>query len=470
MIHETITRPRRLVRAWIVVRDGLPSFGRYRRYVMTLGPALLAVWLITGLYLAAAPTRYTSTMTLILPGSGVGGSMNVESIGQASTVSASAFSSATLSPTENYKRLLGADVTLRSAARLAHEPEDKFPEPVIKLTDQTNLIEISITGDTPESARRHGLALRKAFLDGLDRLRRDEAAKRESTDRARVADLGIKVRDAQRRLIAFQGASGLVSLEQFNQRITTLDALQDRERIARTSSRQRDATTAALARSLQTTLPDVRAAFLLKADPLFQSLLSRYAAIGTQATERGAVLGARHSLMAETTAEADSLRAALVKRGSTLTHLPAAKLLGFVDLSVADGRARMFETLVTNDGEAAGNAAALDELHRQIAEQSAQSAVLVRQASMLTDLVRDQRIAEAVFSSALARLDTNKADPFASYPLVQTLDDPSLPRRRSSPSTALALAGAVAASLLLLTGFVLLWLRQPIIRKLLPNA
>ena len=95
--------------------------GRYRRYVLALAPTLLAVWVVTGLYLALAPARYASQMTLILPGSGVGGSMNVESIGQASAVTASAFSSATLSPTENYKRLIMADVTLRTAARLAGE-------------------------------------------------------------------------------------------------------------------------------------------------------------------------------------------------------------------------------------------------------------------------------------------------------------------------------------------------------------
>ena len=88
----------------------------------------------------------------------------------------------------------------------------------------------------------------------------------------------------------------------------------------------------------------------------------------------------------------------------------------------------------------------------------------------LADLAGDLRVAEAVFSSALARLDTNKSDPFASYPLVQTLEAPSLPRAKSAPSPVFAIAGAMGATLLILIGFLLLWLRQPIIRKLLPNA
>jgi uncharacterized protein involved in exopolysaccharide biosynthesis len=75
-----------------------------------------------------------------------------------------------------------------------------------------------------------------------------------------------------------------------------------------------------------------------------------------------------------------------------------------------------------------------------------------------------------LFSSALARLDTNKQDRFASYPLVQILEAPSLPRAPSSPSPLLALAGAVVASFLVLFGAALIWTRQPIIRHFFPNA
>ena len=97
----------------------------------------------------------------------------------------------------------------------------------------------------------------------------------------------------------------------------------------------------------------------------------------------------------------------------------------------------------------------------------ARSPALIAQASELADLQRDHHIAEAVFSSALARIDTNKQDPFASYPLVQTLAEPSLPKRPSSPSLMIALAGALAASVLTIMAFALAWLRQPLLDRLL---
>jgi len=115
MKYEVVEKQRRLVRLWGVVRDGLPSMGRYRRYVVALAPGLLAIWD------ADDPVHSFQSAKLYQPddldpaGTGVGGSINLDTIGQASTVTSSAFSGSTLSPTENYKRLLMADITLRRA-------------------------------------------------------------------------------------------------------------------------------------------------------------------------------------------------------------------------------------------------------------------------------------------------------------------------------------------------------------------
>ncbi len=462
--------PRRLVRLWRVVRDGLPADTRYRRYGLIGGLSIGALWLLAAAYLLFAPVSFASRFTLILPGSGSGGTINVDSIGQASSVTASPFSSSTLSPTENYKRLLMSDVVRDAAGRLLHEAPGAFPEPVIKLIDQTNLIEVTVKGRSADAATARANALRGAFLARLDALRSDESARREASDRTHIEALENKVRDAQRRLLAFQGATGLVSLDQFNNRVAALDTLQDRERQARTLLRQEAAASRQLAASLHISIDDARRAMLVRADPLFQSLLARYAVLSTDRTEKAATLGDRHAEMAELQAGSTALRSALVVRGQMLTGLSGATLLAFADLAVTEGRARMFETMVAGNAQAAGQRAAVGEIRAQIAHQTATSATLVQQAATLTDLVRDLRVAEAVFSSALARLDTNKSDSFASYPLVQTLEEPSVPRSRASPSLPLALAGAIGASFFILFGLGLLWLRQPIIQKLLPNA
>lgn len=469
-MEQSNSTPRRIVRMWAIVRDGLPSVGRYRRYIMAVLPPLAAIWLLTIAYIALAPNRYDSEMTLILPGSGVGSSLNLESIGQASGTASSAFSSTTLSPTENYKRLLMSDRVIGAAAAAIGEDAQDFPTPTIKLVDQTNLIAISVTGGSPEQANARAAALQEVFLTALEDLRNDEASRREEAGQSRIATLADKVAEAQRKVLDFQGRSGLVSLDQFNNRIAALDDLKAREREARTIRSQNSAIAGRLASTLRVSADQANRALRLSSDPAFQQLLGRYSTVLTDETEQGGTLGPAHAKMEELRAEREQLEGALAKRGGAVTGLRPATVMQFAELSVSDTRASLFEGLLLRDSANAGSGAALSEIRRQIGQQTSKAGELVEQASELAGLTRELRVAEAVFSSALARVDTNKSDPFASYPLVQTLEAPSMPGTKASPKPVFALAGAFAASILLVIGFMLLWLRQPIIRKILPNA
>jgi len=455
---------------WRTFRQGLPSTGRYRRYGYLLLPALAAVWLLTFAYLFLLPPSYTSTFSLILPGSGVGSTLNVESIGQAQSTSNSAFASATLSPTETYKQLLSSDTLLRKAAEITRENEGAFPLPSIKLVDQTNLLTITVSGPTPEIAKARAEALRAAFLTQLDELRAGEASQREASDRLHLVDLATKVQVAQRKLIAFQASHGLATMEQFNARIASGDALREKERDLRVTYRQQAGTAGRLGGSLGVGTGDSNKAMRLRGDPLFQQLLQRYADLNAETHQKEGTLGPNHASLAQTVSERDETRKAMVRRGRELTGLPEGALMQSIDLQVADGRSNLMQALVVGDAQAAGSSAALSEVRSDMARVRAESPRLIEEASQLAELQRDYRVADAVFSSALARIDTNKQDPYASYPLVQTLAAPSLPRSPSSPSLVIALAGALLTSILILMAFLLLWLRQPILDRILRNA
>lgn len=88
-------------------------------------------------------------------------------------------------------------------------------------------------------------------------------------------------------------------------------------------------------------------------------------------------------------------------------------------------------------------------------------------AARLKDLQRDFSVAEAVFASAIARAQSTKSDVYASYPLVQVLENPSLPERPSSPDRKLAIAAGAAATFMLLIALVLGWIRSAVIGRLL---
>ncbi len=87
----------------------------------------------------------------------------------------------------------------------------------------------------------------------------------------------------------------------------------------------------------------------------------------------------------------------------------------------------------------------------------------------LDDLKRDVQVAEAVFSSALARTDTSKSDYFASYPMVQTLEAPEVPQKPSAPLPLLAVAGGIAATILIIAALVLTWIRTALLQRILKS-
>jgi len=120
------------------------GFGGRRapRYFWLACGGLTGIWVLSIAYLTLTPRSYESGFTLILPGAGAGASINLNAIGQASSLSESAFSNTRVSPTESYKRLLMSDRVNDAAKNQASH--DTFPRPRIKLLDQTQFMEVSI--------------------------------------------------------------------------------------------------------------------------------------------------------------------------------------------------------------------------------------------------------------------------------------------------------------------------------------
>ncbi len=119
--------------------------------------------------------------------------MNLNGIGQASSYANSAFSSNSVSPTETYKRLIGADRILAAAAKSMNLDRAEFGKPRIKLVDQTSLIHLEMTGGSAEDAQARGDALLAAFFAELDALRLDEQTTREDSGLAAIADYRASV-------------------------------------------------------------------------------------------------------------------------------------------------------------------------------------------------------------------------------------------------------------------------------------
>ncbi|MEO0423778.1 MAG: hypothetical protein AAF184_15680 [Pseudomonadota bacterium] len=458
------------LKAWRWLRYGFDPTGRSRRYVSTTLLTLSVVWAAVTAYCVLAPATYTSRFSLLLPAAGVSTTLQLESLGQAVSSTASPYASSSLSPTEKYKRLIVADQTLAIAAAEVGITLERFPRPRVELVDQTELIHVELTGATAEQARELAAAVERAFSAELERLRAGEAKIRERTMRSLVGEFEEKVERARRAVIELQVSGEVASVAQYDATVATLEQLRSRALEVRAALAKARAMVTRLSEALGIDVGAASRAFVLQADTQFQDLLMRFTRVSGELREISGRFGERHprrvAFMADYNALVDSLSA----RGATLTGLGSAVILRLVDLSVSQQRARLFEQLVDGEAKRAGFAAEEAELVRQIEHQRRRVTQLAEDAGELARRARELQVAEAVFASALARQDVNKSDYFASYPMVQLLEAPTLPRKPSGPKRKLAVAGGVLASVMLVASMLLAWLRQPILALLIDRV
>ena len=86
-------------------------------------------------------------------------------------------------------------------------------------------------------------------------------------------------------------------------------------------------------------------------------------------------------------------------------------------------------------------------------------------AAKLADLQRDHQIAEAIFSSALAKLDTSRLDIYATYPLTQLLTQPGATVTRDRLQTKLIIVASIMAFGMLSLAFTLTQMRKTLSQK-----
>lgn len=444
------------------IRD-LGRFPRYLAFAL-IGAAL--IWVpITG-YLRTAPLSFKSSTSLILPGSGASASLNLNGIGQASSYANSAFASNSVSPTETYKRLIGADRILEAASQSMGVSRKEFGKPRINLVDQTSLIHLEIAGGSAADAQARGNALLAAFFAELDALRSDEQTTREDSGLSAIADYRASVSATRADITRLQQETGLISAEQYDAIVETTRLLESRVQDLAATLSEKTQSVAALEASLGIPADAAAATLKLYADAQFNALTEEVGVHAVRLAEVRSQFGAGHPKVQGARAAHSAAITAAVRQATSVTGMDAGQLEK-LDLAPAGARADLLAQLVRMEAERSGMARELDTLSARFKEEHTRQRSLAGSAARLQDLQRDFSVAEAVFATAIARAQSTKSDVYASYPLVQVLENPSLPDSPSSPNRKLALAAGAAASFMMLFGLLLGWVRSAIIGRLL---
>lgn len=451
-----------------VFRGGrVADFGRLPRYLVIFAMAAGVVWTPISAYVRYTPASFTSDVSLILPGSGAQSSVNLADLGQASSSAASAFSSSRVSPTETYKRLLAANRTLERTADQMNTEMAYLGEPRIQLVDETSLIHFSMVGGSPEEAQTRAATLLDVFLDEIEILRRDELNSREASAQDAISGYETAVDDLRDRIATLQSESGLVSFAHYEDLVQERDTLSTKLEDAVANRSAIDAQMLSLSHKLGVSPETAATNLRLHADPEFQELARALSeSRATLALARGR-FGPRHPQVTNAVHQLSGAETQMRARGTLLLGDEVMSNSGVLDISPDPSRGALLAELVELAGLCESYASTETTLTVQLETANARLKVLAPLASRLDDLSRDYQVAETVFSSALARVDTTKSDVYASYPLVQVLADASLPIKATSPKPLIAIAAGIAATLMLLMGLTLAWLRRPLIDKLL---
>lgn len=464
-------RDRRLFFRRILTGGHIGDLGRFPRYLAFALVGGTLIWApITG-YLRSAPLSFTSGTSLILPGSGASASMNLNGIGQASSYASSAFSSNSVSPTETYKRLIGADRILEAAARSMGLSRAEFGKPRIDLVNQTSLIHLEVTGGTAADAQARGDALLTAFFDELDALRTDEQATREDSGLAAIADYRNSVTATRSDIARLQQETGLISAGQYDAIVDATRLLDSRVQDLAATLEEKTQSVMALQASLGIPAGAAAATLKLFADAEYIALVDEVAVHAADLAKARSQFGEGHPKVQSARSAHGAASAAALRQAANVTGIDETRL-GSLDLAPAGARAELLAQLVRMDAERIGAAQEHATLSARLATERERQQDLAAAAARLQDLQRDFSVAEAVFATAIARTQSTKADVYASYPLVQVLENPSLPDRPSSPNRKLAIAAGGAATMMLLFGLLLGWMRSAVIARLInaPNA
>ncbi len=407
-----------------------------------------------------APT-YTSKWTIIIPGSGSGVSLFLQGIGQASSNSSSPYASISHSPRVNYKEIASSSTVLDlAAAQLDITPGD-LGKPRIKLIQQSSLMSFSINGPTPESAQAKANAIMDSLQFTLDRLRKDELGLRKDGLNDALNSYSSQLAYTRKRLLDHQTESNIISEDQLKDLIANVDDFERQLIEVNAEAEQDQSYLRHLAGALNVTEEFAALAVVLHSDEVVARLIREYVDARAVLQGKQGSFGPNHPRMRSARATVKSIEADFRRRSMELLGRADIDVTRLVMLDVQDNTGALFRELVVTAARLDGSRARKAALESELAALKSRMQSQVGDAAVLADLERDHKIAEAVFSSAMAKGDTGKADSFVSYPLIQTIVQPTLPGGPDRRPAMFVLAGAAAASIAWLVGLALLWVRMP---------
>ena len=453
----------------------LTSFGlfRARTYSVLKRPYLvvglacyLVVALLIMLYLNKAPS-FTSDMEMVLPGTGSSNSVSLDNVGQVVSQTNTPFSGGGFNPRVNYKEMLSSRGVRGRAAEKLNISLDELGQPRIKLTEQTSIISLAMSAGSSKLAQEKTFAIYESLQDELSNLRADEVLRRDRSINHVLDQYREKMNITRNAIVDFQQRSIVVSTDQMNQLVKTLSGVKEKRLYVKAETKQLQEYIYQLSEELGVSPKLAGQAFALQSDVEFRAYITELKESITQLTEYSSRWGVNHPKVKAQQKRLNFTRIAINQRSSEMYGVNSSEIFNSLNLDLNPKRAELFADLIAAYAKQKGQDSMFADLGRSVEHLGDQLKVYSREIVELERLQREFNMAEAIFTSAAARLEASKADIFASYPVLQMLTTPSYPMKQGSPKNIIAFVVAVAGFLFITFGLFVLSQRNKLIQVLL---
>jgi uncharacterized protein involved in exopolysaccharide biosynthesis len=440
-----------------------------RPYLVVALASYLAVALLIVIYLNKAPS-FTSDMEMVLPGTGSSNSVSLDNVGQIVSQTSTPFSGGGFNPRVNYKEMLSSRGVRARAAEKLHISLAELGQPRIKLTEQTSIISLSMNANNKGLAQAKTFALYESLQDELSNLRADEVLRRDKSINHVLDQYRERMNITRNAIVDFQQRSIVVSTDQMDQLVRTLSGVKEKQLYVKAEAKQLQEYIYQLSEELGVSPKLAGQAFALQSDVEFRAYITELKASITQLTEYSSRWGVNHPKVKAQQKRLNFTRVAINERSSEMYGVNSSEIFNSLNLDLNPKRSELFADLIDAYAKQKGQDSMFNELGRSVDHLGDQLKVYSREIVELERLQREFNMAEAIFTSAAARLEASKADIFASYPVLQMLTTPSYPVKQSSPKNIIALIGAIAGFLFITFGLLVLSQRNKLIQILLKKT
>lgn len=421
-----------------------------------------ALWIAAFLYLTFAPKTYSSKLYVSLPGAPPAIQVGLPGSGAASSQEVSPYTSTPFDPRSLYIFLTTTESVMRPAAKQLNMSLAEFVEPRmprVKAVEANTLIEFEVQGATPEEAQKKNNAFYNALEARLAQLRVQEAAQREADLQQGLRASQVKLEASKKRLADYQARSGLVSNAQVGQVVNNIQALRDQRDQIQIQLEESNARLRQLSENLNLSTAQALDAFTLKADLQFMQHLKEYNEASAALVSFSSKFTPNNPSVMNQKERRDAARTALLARSQYLLgHSVSLEDLERNSL-VNEG---FSNRLVSGQEEQVALKTRLQEQEQLRSQLEARLTKLLQQQTTLDQLQREVTADEAVFASALGKLNVIRSNYVSSYPHLQRLTEATLPGTPSSPKVLYVLLGSALGSFFLTTGLTTFWLRKRI--------